>query len=157
MALIFYKSAYYNCINETYWSSKNIRQNIGLLCSCRSGWKVGWGTISLQRMYSKRPHIHITVAMISSRSAVILLAWCQMSNSLSMTALAYMTVFDISYLLTAALSLWTYNQKPSPVYSFGYERFEVSTQSKLKCLVWVGRVWLCGKEAFCSEDYGKTW
>ena len=44
---------------------------------------------------------------------------------MSLTALTYLTVFDMLYLLTAALSLWTYRQKYSPIYSFGYERCEV--------------------------------
>jgi len=51
--------------------------------------------------------------------------WCHLSNSMSLTALTYLTVFDMLYLLTAALSLWTYRQKYSPIYSFGYERCEV--------------------------------
>ncbi|XP_067938545.1 zinc transporter 6-A-like [Watersipora subatra] len=58
-------------------------------------------------------------------TTAILLLWTQMSNSMSMTALAYMTVFDLSYLLTAAVSIWVSSRKPSPIYSFGYERFEV--------------------------------
>lgn len=64
---------------------------------------------------------------------VVLLLWCQLSNSMSMTALAYLTVFDIAYLLTAAVSLWTYSKRSTAIYSFGYERFEVSVSLEIPC------------------------
>ncbi|KAF6033458.1 SLC30A6 [Bugula neritina] len=63
--------------------------------------------------------------VINLASTAILLAWCQVSNSMSLTALAYLTVFDLFYLLTSAVSIWSYSRCPSSVFSFGYERFEV--------------------------------
>ncbi|KAF6037152.1 SLC30A6 [Bugula neritina] len=63
--------------------------------------------------------------VINLASTAILLAWCQVSNSMSLTALAYLTVFDLFYLLTSAVSIWSYSRRPSSVFSFGYERLEV--------------------------------
>lgn len=54
-----------------------------------------------------------------------LLIWCHDTNSMALTAYTYLTLFDIFSLLTCLLSIWIRLQKPSPAYSFGYERFEV--------------------------------
>lgn len=55
----------------------------------------------------------------------ILLIWCHSTNSMALTAYTYLTIFDIFSLLICLLSLWVQMQKPTPAYSFGYERFEV--------------------------------
>lgn len=55
----------------------------------------------------------------------LLLVWCHDTNSMALTAYTYLTIFDIFSLLTCLLSIWVRLQKPSPAYSFGYERFEV--------------------------------
>lgn len=57
--------------------------------------------------------------------SVILLLWCHSTNSMALTAFAYLTVFDLSSLLTCLLSVWVQRQQPSASFSFGYERFEV--------------------------------
>ncbi|XP_061174714.1 zinc transporter 6-like [Saccostrea echinata] len=56
---------------------------------------------------------------------VILFLWCHATNSMALTAYTYLTIYDIFSLLICLLSLWVQMQKPSPAYSFGYERFEV--------------------------------
>lgn len=56
---------------------------------------------------------------------IILFIWCHATNSMALTAYTYLTIYDIFSLLICLLSLWVQTQKPSPSYSFGYERFEV--------------------------------
>lgn len=56
---------------------------------------------------------------------IILFIWCHATNSMALTAYTYLTIYDIFSLLICLLSLWVQMQKPSPSYSFGYERFEV--------------------------------
>ncbi|XP_052270950.1 zinc transporter 6-like isoform X2 [Dreissena polymorpha] len=55
----------------------------------------------------------------------LLFVWCHDTNSMALTAYTYLTLFDIFSLLTCLLSIWVRLQRPSPAYSFGYERFEV--------------------------------
>lgn len=54
-----------------------------------------------------------------------LLLWCHDTNSMALTAYTYLTFFDMFSLLTCLLSIWVRQQKPTPAFSFGYERFEV--------------------------------
>lgn len=54
-----------------------------------------------------------------------LLIWCHATNSMALTAYTYLTIFDLFSLLICLLSIWVRQQKPSPAFSFGYERFEV--------------------------------
>lgn len=56
---------------------------------------------------------------------IILFIWCHATNSMALTAYTYLTIYDIFSLLICLLSLWVQMQKPSPSYSFSYERFEV--------------------------------
>lgn len=56
---------------------------------------------------------------------IILFIWCHATNSMALTAYTYLTIYDIFSLLICLLSHWVQMQKPSPSYSFGYERFEV--------------------------------
>lgn len=58
-------------------------------------------------------------------STVILLYWCHSTNSMALTAFAFILIFDILCLLTCLLSVWVQGQQPSEVFSFGYERLEV--------------------------------
>ncbi|XP_052792532.1 zinc transporter 6-like [Mya arenaria] len=55
----------------------------------------------------------------------VLFVWCHDTNSMALTAYTYLTIFDIFSLLTCLLSVWVRLQRPTPAYSFGYERFEV--------------------------------
>ncbi|MBN3309058.1 zinc transporter 6 [Amia ocellicauda] len=54
-----------------------------------------------------------------------LLMWCSSTNSMALTAYSYLTIFDLFSLITCLISSWVTMKKPSPVYSFGFERFEV--------------------------------
>ncbi|XP_014439763.1 zinc transporter 6 isoform X2 [Tupaia chinensis] len=52
-----------------------------------------------------------------------LLMWCSSTNSIALTAYTYLTIFDLFSLMTCLISYWVMMKKPSPVYSFGAERF----------------------------------
>uniref|UniRef100_W5NEP5 Solute carrier family 30 member 6 n=2 Tax=Lepisosteus oculatus TaxID=7918 RepID=W5NEP5_LEPOC len=54
-----------------------------------------------------------------------LLMWCSSTNSMALTAYSYLTIFDMFSLITCLVSSWVMMKKPSPVYTFGFERFEV--------------------------------
>ncbi|CAO2604247.1 Zinc transporter 6 [Lemmus lemmus] len=54
-----------------------------------------------------------------------LLMWCSSTNSIALTAYTYLTIFDLFSLITCLISYWVMMRKPSPVYSFGFERLEV--------------------------------
>eukprot|EP00062_Callorhinchus_milii_P013303 gi/632961292/ref/XP_007896672.1/ PREDICTED: zinc transporter 6 [Callorhinchus milii] len=54
-----------------------------------------------------------------------LLMWCSATNSMALTAYTYLTIFDLFSLVTCLISFWVALKKPSPGYSFGFERFEV--------------------------------
>ncbi|XP_028676436.1 zinc transporter 6 [Erpetoichthys calabaricus] len=54
-----------------------------------------------------------------------LLMWCSSTNSMALTAYTYLTIFDLFSLITCLISSWVTMKKPSPSYSFGFERFEV--------------------------------
>ncbi|KAJ8246470.1 hypothetical protein GJAV_G00268180 [Gymnothorax javanicus] len=54
-----------------------------------------------------------------------LLMWCSSTNSMALTAYSYLTIFDFFSLMTCLVSFWVSMKKPSTVYSFGFERFEV--------------------------------
>ncbi|XP_072368036.1 zinc transporter 6 isoform X2 [Scyliorhinus torazame] len=54
-----------------------------------------------------------------------LLMWCSSTNSMALTAYTYLTIFDLFSLVTCLISFWVTLKKPSPGYSFGFERFEV--------------------------------
>nr|XP_051684161.1 zinc transporter 6-like [Oryctolagus cuniculus]XP_051684162.1 zinc transporter 6-like [Oryctolagus cuniculus] len=53
-----------------------------------------------------------------------LLMWCSSTNSIALTAYTYLTIFDLFSLITCLISYWVMMRKPSPVYSFGFERLE---------------------------------
>ncbi|XP_041109001.1 zinc transporter 6-like [Polyodon spathula] len=55
----------------------------------------------------------------------LLLMWCSSTNSMALTAYTYLTIFDLFSLITCLISSWVTMKKSSPVYSFGFERFEV--------------------------------
>ncbi|KAM9563135.1 zinc transporter 6 isoform 2-T2 [Guaruba guarouba] len=52
-----------------------------------------------------------------------LLMWCSSTNSIALTAYTYLTIFDLFSLITCLISYWVMMKKPSPMYSFGAERF----------------------------------
>ncbi|XP_023238092.1 zinc transporter 6-like [Centruroides sculpturatus] len=57
--------------------------------------------------------------------AGVLLMWCKSTNSMGLEAYTYLILFDLLSLFTSLLSLWSEEQKPNSIFTFGYERFEV--------------------------------
>ncbi|XP_065061003.1 zinc transporter 6-like [Rhopilema esculentum] len=47
------------------------------------------------------------------------------TNSMALTAFAYLTIFDFLCLCTCFLSIWISQQVPTKTYSFGFDRFEI--------------------------------
>lgn len=73
---------------------------------------------------------------------IILLLWCHDTNSMALTAYTYLTIFDCLSLLTCLLSIWVRLQKPTPVFSFGYERFEVLATFATTMLAQLGSLFI---------------
>ncbi|KAK2896288.1 hypothetical protein QQF64_006328 [Cirrhinus molitorella] len=71
-----------------------------------------------------------------------LLMWCSSTNSMALTAYAYLTIFDLFSLITCLLSFWVTMKKPSQVYSFGFERFEVLAVFASTVLVQLGALFI---------------
>ncbi|XP_041352829.1 zinc transporter 6-A-like [Gigantopelta aegis] len=80
---------------------------------------------------------------------VILLTWCHSTNSMALTAFTYLTIFDIFSLLTCLLSLWVQRQRPTPAYSFGYERFEVLAVFASTMLAQLGAFFIIKESIAC--------
>ncbi|XP_055979844.1 zinc transporter 6 isoform X1 [Sorex fumeus] len=82
-------------------------QEFGLVASDRRSWKI------------------LLFGVINLTCTGFLLMWCSSTNSIALTAYTYLTIFDLFSLLTCLISYWVMMKKPSPVYSFGFERLEV--------------------------------
>ncbi|XP_069116929.1 zinc transporter 6-like [Argopecten irradians] len=67
----------------------------------------------------------VLVLGLNVLGSLLLLIWCHGSDSMALTAYTYLTLYDIFTVLICLLSVWVQMQKPTPAYSFGYERFEV--------------------------------
>jgi len=65
------------------------------------------------------------VALLNLIVMVFLLFLCHATNSMSLFAFSYVTVFDSFALLTCFVSVWASRLSPSTFFSFGYGRFEV--------------------------------
>ncbi|XP_076441949.1 zinc transporter 6-like [Babylonia areolata] len=79
----------------------------------------------------------------------MLLLWCHTTNSMALTAFAYLTIFDAMSLLTCLLSLWVQTQRPSASYSFGYERFEVLAVFASTMLAQLGSLFIMKESVEC--------
>ena len=83
-------------------------------------------TKELSKVAAKRPAKRILIFLgLNFICTIILLSWCHSTNSMALTAYTYLTIFDIFSILTCLLSLWVQDQESSPIFSFGYGRFEV--------------------------------
>ncbi|XP_041645408.1 zinc transporter 6 [Cheilinus undulatus] len=71
-----------------------------------------------------------------------LLMWCSSTNSMALTAYTYLTIFDLFSLITCLISSWVTMKKPSQVYSFGFERFEVLAVFASTVLVQLGALFI---------------
>ncbi|XP_036190826.1 zinc transporter 6 isoform X3 [Myotis myotis] len=80
-------------------------QEFGLVAADRRSWKI------------------LLFGAINLTCTGFLLMWCSSTNSIALTAYTYLTIFDLFSLMTCLISYWVMMRKPSPVYSFGVERF----------------------------------
>ncbi|XP_026135091.1 zinc transporter 6 [Carassius auratus] len=71
-----------------------------------------------------------------------LLMWGSSTNSMALTAFTYLTIFDLFSLITCLLSFWVTVKKPSQVYSFGFQRFEVLAVFASTVLVQLGALFI---------------
>ncbi|CAD5120565.1 DgyrCDS9131 [Dimorphilus gyrociliatus] len=58
-------------------------------------------------------------------SIILLLVWCNSTNSIALTAYTYLGLFDLFSLATCVITIWSEKQQPNSTYTFGYDRFEV--------------------------------
>ncbi|KAM6323602.1 zinc transporter 6 isoform 2-T2 [Aegotheles albertisi] len=73
--------------------------------------------------------------------------WCSSTNSIALTAYTYLTIFDLFSLVTCLISYWVMMKKPSPVYSFGFERFEVLAVFASTVLAQLGALFILKESA----------
>uniref|UniRef100_A0A4W4EL53 Cation efflux protein transmembrane domain-containing protein n=1 Tax=Electrophorus electricus TaxID=8005 RepID=A0A4W4EL53_ELEEL len=71
-----------------------------------------------------------------------LLTWCNSTNSMALTAYTYLTIFDLFSLITCLISSWVSMKKPSQVFSFGFDRFEVLSVFASTVLVQLGALFI---------------
>ncbi|XP_039743391.1 zinc transporter 6 isoform X1 [Pteropus medius] len=76
-----------------------------------------------------------------------LLMWCSSTNSIALTAYTYLTIFDLFSLMTCLISYWVMVRKPSPVYSFGFERLEVLAVFASTVLAQLGALFILKESA----------
>ncbi|XP_004839323.1 zinc transporter 6 isoform X2 [Heterocephalus glaber] len=76
-----------------------------------------------------------------------LLMWCSSTNSVALTAYTYLTIFDLFSLITCLISYWVMMRKPSPVYSFGFERLEVLAVFASTVLAQLGALFILKESA----------
>uniref|UniRef100_A0A2K5KXQ8 Zinc transporter 6 n=2 Tax=Cercopithecinae TaxID=9528 RepID=A0A2K5KXQ8_CERAT len=76
-----------------------------------------------------------------------LLMWCSSTNSIALTAYTYLTIFDLFSLMTCLISYWVTMRKPSPVYSFGFERLEVLAVFASTVLAQLGALFILKESA----------
>ncbi|KAL2773792.1 zinc transporter 6 isoform 3 [Daubentonia madagascariensis] len=76
-----------------------------------------------------------------------LLMWCSSTNSIALTAYTYLTIFDLFSLMTCLISYWITMRKPSPVYSFGFERLEVLAVFASTVLAQLGALFILKESA----------
>ncbi|XP_022260327.1 zinc transporter 6 isoform X2 [Canis lupus baileyi] len=76
-----------------------------------------------------------------------LLMWCSSTNSIALTAYTYLTIFDLFSLMTCLISYWVMMKKPSPVYSFGFERLEVLAVFASTVLAQLGALFILKESA----------
>uniref|UniRef100_A0A667FXW8 Solute carrier family 30 member 6 n=1 Tax=Lynx canadensis TaxID=61383 RepID=A0A667FXW8_LYNCA len=75
--------------------------------------------------------------------------WCSSTNSIALTAYTYLTIFDLFSLITCLISYWVMMRKPSPVYSFGFERLEVLAVFASTVLAQLGALFILKEMYIC--------
>ncbi|XP_057198843.1 zinc transporter 6 [Triplophysa rosa] len=99
-------------------------QEISLVASNRRSWRI------------------LLFGVLNLMCTACLLMWCSSTNSMALTAYTYLTIFDLFSLLTCFLSFWVSMKKPSQVYTFGFERFEVLAVFASTVLVQLGALFI---------------
>lgn len=102
---------------------------------------------SLAKLLEARKILGFLVLNITS--SILLLLWCHSTNSMGLTAFAYLTLFDAMSLLTCLLSLWVQKQQPTAAFSFGYERFEVLAVFASTMLAQLGSLFIIKESVEC--------
>ncbi|XP_067277605.1 zinc transporter 6 isoform X2 [Pseudorasbora parva] len=100
------------------------RQEFSLVTSDRRSWRI------------------LLFGVLNLTCTACLLMWCSSTNSMALTAYTYLTIFDLFSLITCLLSFWVSMKKPSPVYSFGFERCEVLAVFSSTVLVQLGALFI---------------
>ncbi|XP_071505038.1 zinc transporter 6-like [Diadema antillarum] len=67
----------------------------------------------------------VTLGIMGMLCFLVLLLWCQSTNSIALLAFTYIIFFDVLSLIVCLITIWVTKQKPSSIYTYGYERFEV--------------------------------
>lgn len=101
-----------------------LAQEFGLVTSDRRSWKI------------------LLFGALNVVCTGCLLMWCSSTNSMALTAYTYLTIFDLFSLITCLLSLWVTMKKPSQMYSFGFQRFEVLAVFSSTVLVQLGSLFI---------------
>nr|CAD7200654.1 unnamed protein product [Timema douglasi] len=86
-------------------------------------WSLGSELSALLR--DKRTRRIALLLVFNLTSCFFLVAWCASTQSIALQAYTSTVAFNLLSLLTCLLTVWVEAKKPSPVFSYGYERFEV--------------------------------
>ncbi|XP_036439162.1 zinc transporter 6 [Colossoma macropomum] len=99
-------------------------QEFNLVASDRRSWKI------------------LLFGVLNVICTACLLMWCNSTNSMALTAYTYLTIFDLFSLITCLISSWVTMKKPSQLFSFGFERFEVLAVFASTVLVQLGALFI---------------
>nr|CAD7597360.1 unnamed protein product [Timema genevievae] len=86
-------------------------------------WSLGSELSALLR--DKRTRRIALLLVFNLTSCFFLVAWCASTQSIALQAYTSTVAFNLLSLLTCLLTVWVETKKLSPVFSYGYERFEV--------------------------------
>ncbi|XP_055943271.1 zinc transporter 6-like isoform X1 [Argiope bruennichi] len=67
----------------------------------------------------------VWLGLVNFLSLLLLLSWCNVTESMGLLSYTYLIFFDTLCLCICALSIWVEQKKPNAHYTFGYERLEV--------------------------------
>ncbi|XP_033634335.1 zinc transporter 6-A-like [Asterias rubens] len=84
----------------------------------------------------------VLLGVVNITCMIVLLLWCQSTNSMALSAYTFLTVCDLMLLITCLISIWVAQQKPVSVYSFGFERFEVLAVFSCSMLAIFGAIFI---------------
>lgn len=73
----------------------------------------------------KRSRKLIFLLILSTACCCLLLVWSSNTCSMALLAYTYTVGYNLLSLLICILSLWVEHQPPTPLFTFGYDRFEV--------------------------------